>query len=79
MRRLGNIAGEFQVVPSTSGTFEMDPNGDLHIRDIQPEDAGLYTCFKYTSNEATFYIEVIPQETRKKVISMMIGYKHGNR
>ena len=73
MRRVGNVAGEFKELPRDSDTFRMDPNGDLHIADIQPEDAGLYTCFKFTSNEATYYIEVVAQEARTRVIPLIIS------
>ena len=71
MRRLGNVAGEFKDLPKDVDTFEVDPNGDLHIRDIQPDDAGLYTCFKFTSNEGTYYIEIIAQQNRKRVNQVM--------
>lgn len=82
MRRLGNVAGEFTILPDDPQTFEMDPNGDLHIRDIQPDDAGLYTCFKFTSNEATYYLEVVAQLARQRVeyfnvFTILLCDRHG--
>lgn len=75
MRRVGSTSGDFtDIKVDEGGTFEMDLNGDLFIQGIQPEDAGMYTCFKFTTHEAVYYIEVIGQQARTQVYSYLYDF-----